>query len=90
MQLNSCSRCECATALSASDNKSYPRRSARLLKATGAGAEADQLYHRALAMDEKSFGPNHRKVGGDLNPLTELLIADERYAEAKPLSKRAQ
>ena len=42
-------------------------------------------------MDEKSFGPNHRKVGGDLNPLTELLIADERYGEeANPLSKRAR
>ena len=60
-----------------------------MLKATGAGAK--QLYHRELAMDEKSFGPNHRKVGGDLNPLTELLIADERYGEeANPLSKRAQ
>jgi hypothetical protein len=56
-----------------------------LLKATGAGAEAEaeQLYHRALAIDEKSFGPNHRNVGRDLNPLTEILIADERYAEAK-------
>ena len=39
---------------------------------------------RALAIDEKSFGPDHPKVAIRLNNLARLLQAANRLAEAEP------
>jgi hypothetical protein len=50
--------------------------------------EAEPLYRRALAIDEKSFGPKHPEVATDLNNLARLLRATNRLAEAEPLSRR--
>jgi len=52
-------------------------------------AEAEPLYRRALAIAEKSFGPDHPNVGTDLNNLAELLRETNRHAEAEPLYCRA-
>jgi CHAT domain-containing protein/tetratricopeptide (TPR) repeat protein len=51
--------------------------------------EAEPLYKRALAIDEKALGPDHRDVGRDLNNPAELYRTRRRYAEAEPLMKRA-
>jgi tetratricopeptide (TPR) repeat protein len=51
--------------------------------------EAEPLFRRALAVDEKSFGPEHPNVARDLNNLAELLRATNRLAEAEPLMRRA-
>ena len=52
---------------------------AELLRATNRLAEAEPLYRRALAIDEKSFGPEHPNVATGLNNLAELL---QRYQPA--------
>ena len=44
---------------------------------------------RALAIDEKSYGPEHPNVARDLNNLALLLQATNRLGEAEPLMKRA-
>ena len=44
---------------------------------------------RALAIDEKSCGPEHPKVATDLNNLAALLQATNRLEEAEPLMRRA-
>ena len=44
---------------------------------------------RALAIDEKSFGPEHPNVATDLNNLAQLLQDTNRLAEAEPLMRRA-
>src|SRR5271165_5286398 len=51
--------------------------------------EAEPLYRRALAIDEKSFGPEHPNVARGLINLAELLRATNRLAEAEPLYRRA-
>jgi tetratricopeptide (TPR) repeat protein len=52
-------------------------------------AEAEPLYRRALAIDEKSLGPHHPSVARDLNNLALLLKDTNRLAEAEPLHRRA-
>ena len=42
-------------------------------KATNRLSEAEPLMRRALAIDEKSFGPDHPNVARDLNNLAVLL-----------------
>jgi hypothetical protein len=51
-------------------------------------AEAEPLYRRALAIDEKCFSPDHPNVATDLNNLALLLSNTNRLAEAEPLSWR--
>ena len=62
---------------------------AQLLQATNRLAEAEPLMRRALAIDEKSYGPDHPNVATDLNNLAQLLQATNRLAEAEPLMRRA-
>jgi Tetratricopeptide repeat len=47
------------------------------------------MYRRALAITEKSFGPEHPNVAIRLNNLAELFRARNRLAEAEPLMRRA-
>jgi hypothetical protein len=44
--------------------------------------------HRALAIDEASYGRNHPEVAIDLNNLAQLLQTTNRLAEAEPLYRR--
>src|SRR6202035_3222697 len=60
-----------------------------LLNAKALHTEAEPLLRRALAIDEKSFGPDHPKVAIDLNNLATLLQATTRLVEAEPLMRRA-
>ncbi len=45
--------------------------------------------HRALFIDELSFGNNHPRVAVRLNNLAALLKVTNRLAEAEPLMRRA-
>ena len=48
---------------------------ARVLASPPTGsAEAEQLLRRALAIDEKSLGPNHPHVAMDLNNLAMVVL----------------
>jgi tetratricopeptide (TPR) repeat protein len=51
--------------------------------------EAEDFKRRALAINEKSCGPDHPLVAINLNNLAELLRATNRFAEAEPLFRRA-
>ncbi len=51
--------------------------------------DAEPLMRRALAIDEKSFGPEDSEVATNLNNLAQLLRATNRLAEAEPLIRRA-
>ena len=62
---------------------------AQLLQATNRLSEAEPLMRRALAIDEKSFGPDHPKVAIRLNNLAALLWTTNRLSEAEPLMRRA-
>ncbi len=55
----------------------------------GRYAEAEPVYKRALAVQEKALGPAHPDVAGSLNNLAVLYDAQGRYAEAEPLYERA-
>ena len=55
---------------------------AGLLQATNRLAEAEPLLRRALAIDEKSFGPDHPKVAVRLNNLA--LLLRPRTASPRP------
>jgi len=45
---------------------------------------------RVLAINEKSYGPEHTAVARDLNNLAHLLEYTDRSAGAEPLYRRAQ
>ena len=62
---------------------------AQLLQATNRLAEAEPLMRRALAIDEKSYGPDHPKVATTSTISRMLLQATNRLAEAEPLMRRA-
>jgi tetratricopeptide (TPR) repeat protein len=47
------------------------------------------MYRRALAIHEKSYGPDHPNVATRLNNLALLLRATNRMSEAEPLVRRA-
>jgi tetratricopeptide (TPR) repeat protein len=62
---------------------------AELLQETNRLLEAEPLYRRSLAIDEKSYGPDHPDVARDLNNLAGLLQAANRLAKAEPLYRRS-
>ena len=63
---------------------------AALYDAQGKHAEeTESLYKRALAIDERSLGPNHPDVAADLNNLAELYRTQRKFDEAEPLYKRS-
>ena len=51
--------------------------------------EAERLYRRSLAIDERSYGPDHPNVARHLNNLASLLQATNRLGEAEPMMRRA-
>ncbi len=62
---------------------------ATLLQTQASYTAAEPLFRRALAMDEKSHGPEHSKVAIRLNNLGTLLQETNRRVEAEPLMRRA-
>ena len=53
-------------------------------------ADAEPLFRRALAINEKSSGQDHPNVATCLNDLAYFLNKTNRHGEAEPLSRRAQ
>jgi tetratricopeptide (TPR) repeat protein len=62
---------------------------ALLLKSKALFSEAEPLYRRALAINEKNYGPGHPGVATNLNNLALLLRDTNRLSEAEPLFRRA-
>jgi len=52
-------------------------------------AQAEPLFRRALAIDEKAWGPEHRETATSLNNLASLYQDQGKYEEAEPLYRRA-
>ena len=52
-------------------------------------AEAEPLYRRALAIREKTLGPDHPDTAASLNNLALLRCLQGNCAEAEPLFRRA-
>lgn len=52
-------------------------------------ADAERLIKRALALRERTLGPEHPSVGSSLEDLALLYEKHSRYAEAEPLYERA-
>ena len=59
------------------------------MTSSGDYAEAEPLKRRAMAIDEKSYGPDDPNVAIRLNNLAHLLQATNRLGEAEPLMRRA-
>ena len=59
-----------------------------LYNAQGRYADAEPLYKRSLAINEKALGPDHPDVATSLNNLAVLYEAQGRYTDAEPLYKR--
>ncbi len=55
----------------------------------GRYTEAEGLEQRALAIREKTFGPDHPEVATDLDNLAVLASDQGRYGDAEPLEERA-
>lgn len=51
--------------------------------------KGEDYYKRMISTDINALGPNHPSVANDLNGLAQLYVANQRYAEAKPLLTRA-
>jgi tetratricopeptide (TPR) repeat protein len=62
---------------------------ASLLRAKARYAEAEPLFRRALAIDERVFGPDHPALAADLRGLGRLLWRTDQSAEAEGLLCRA-
>jgi tetratricopeptide (TPR) repeat protein len=54
----------------------------------GRYADAEPLYKRTLAIEEKSLGPEHPAVANTLTTLTSLYIEQGRYSDALPIVQR--
>ena len=63
--------------------------SGRYLDSRARYAEAEPLYQRALAIFEKTKGPDHPETATSLNNLAWLYYDQGRYEEAEPLQQRA-
>ncbi len=56
----------------------------------GKYAQAEPLYKRAIAIDEKALGPEHPNVAMSLENYAALLRKTNREAEAAKLEARAK
>ncbi len=62
---------------------------ALLYQTQGKYAEAEPLYKRSLAIDEKAFGPDHLKVATCLRNMAECFKKTRKKKEAKRLEEQA-
>src|SRR5262245_16834856 len=62
---------------------------AQVYQSQGKYAEAEPLYQRTLAINEKALGRNHPDVATTLNNLADLYRSQGKYAEAEPLFERS-
>jgi CHAT domain-containing protein/tetratricopeptide (TPR) repeat protein len=52
-------------------------------------SEIEALYRRALAIQERSLGPEHPALATTLNNLSAMLDQQGKHSEAEPLQRRA-
>ena len=62
---------------------------AELYKEEGRYADAEPLYKRVLAINEKARGPDHPSVALALNDLAELYKEEGRYGDAEDIAQAA-
>jgi tetratricopeptide (TPR) repeat protein len=55
----------------------------------GDGAQADELYKKALALKEKALGMEHQDLARDLVGLGRIALSSNKYPEAQQYFKRA-
>ena len=61
---------------------------AELYTILGQDAQAETFAKRALAIREKTFGPEHIEVAISLMTLAQVYYVQGQYARAEPLYKR--
>ncbi len=76
-------------AVSEDQDPLYLNAHAEILWTLGRYSEAEPLYRRALAIDEKVLGREHPHVATSLNNLAFLLNKQGKYREAEPLYRQA-
>ncbi len=59
------------------------------LEARASHAEAEPIYQRAIAIGERTLGPDHPDLAKRLNNLANVCSTTGRLAEAEPLYRRA-
>ncbi len=52
-------------------------------------SQVEDLYRRALAIQEKALGPDHPSVATTLNNLAALLDQQGKYGDSEPLQRRS-
>jgi tetratricopeptide (TPR) repeat protein len=62
---------------------------ANLYAEQGKFEQAEPLYQRALAIDEKVYGQDHPEVATDLRSLAILYEDQGKFEQAEPLYQRA-
>jgi len=62
---------------------------AMVFQRQGRYVDAEPLYKRSLAIQEKALGPDHPNVAFDLNNLAGIYRDQGHYAEAEPLYTRS-
>ncbi len=67
-----------------------PNNLALLYYAQGQYSQAEPLYQRALAIREKTLGPEHPKLATSLENYAALLRKLDRTAEAESMEVRAK
>ena len=60
-----------------------------MLETTGRYAEAEPLYHKALAIEKAALPESHPAIANSLNNLALLLHSTGRYDDAEPLHREA-
>ncbi len=71
------------------DNPEYLNMAGRITHDLGRYAEARTFFEKALALREKSLGPEHPDVATSLNNLAVLFENQGQYPKAEPLLQRA-
>ena len=71
--------------MSLSDARARQRAGQRVVS----GTEIENLYRRALAIQESALGPDHPALANTLNNLGALLDQRSEHSESEPLQRRA-
>ena len=71
------------------DNADYVNKAGRINHEMGRYSEAQSFYEKALAIREKTLGPNHPDVAVSLNNLAGLYHDLGLYAKVEPLLQRS-
>ncbi|MEO6562351.1 MAG: tetratricopeptide repeat protein, partial [Nitrosospira sp.] len=71
------------------DNADYVNKAGKINHEMGRYPEARSFYEKALAIRERSLGPEHPNIAASLNNLAGLYHDEGQYAKAEPLFQRS-